>query len=494
MFRSRNLRNINTPVLVRVMGRLLLIEACFMLVPLAASFIWGGGRDAEAFMISIAVAAAAGIPAGYMLKPKSRDMYRREGYLLTALVWVVFSAFGMLPFMLSSTPLPLSEAFFEAMSGFTTTGASVLPSVSHLSHAILLWRCLMQWIGGMGIILFTLAVLPSLNHSGGMQMFNAEVTGITHDKLRPRISQTAKGLWGTYLLLSLALFVLLWFGPMNTFESLCHAMSTMSTGGFSTLDASVTGWNSVYVMAVVTVFMFLGGVNFVLIFRVASGQGFKLLWKNDVFRNYVIIIAGCWILFDAAILLDGAYTGVESLTIDPLFQVVSTITSTGYVAGGFYNWGPFVLAATLVLMFSGACAGSTSGGAKIDRLLILFKTCRNEIRRVLHPNEVLSVRANNRVVPPHIVTKVIAFLSIYLLLIVAGGIVLSTLGIPLVDAFFSSFSCICNTGLSAGVTGYGANFDILPPAGLWFLSLLMLIGRLELFTVLILFTRDFWQR
>ncbi|MDE7470114.1 MAG: hypothetical protein K2M57_01550 [Paramuribaculum sp.] len=281
---------------------------------------------------------------------------------------------------------------------------------------------------------------------------------------------------------------------MNTFESLCHTMSTMSTGGFSTADNSVTEWNSVYVMSVVTVFMFLGGVNFVLIFRVASGQGFKLLWKNDVFRNYLIIIAGCWLLFDAAIMVSGAYTGVESLTIDPLFQVVSTITSTGYVADGFYHWGPFVLAVTLVLMFSGACAGSTSGGAKIDRILILLKSCRNEIRRVLHPNEVLSVRTNNRVVPPHIVTKVVAFLSIYFLLIVAGGVILSALGVPLVDAFFSSFSCICNTGLSAGVTGYGANFDILPPAGLWIMSLMMLIGRLELFTVLILFTHDFWRR
>ncbi len=490
----RMARNINTQMLVRVMGRLLLIEAMFMLAPLLASFVWGGGKDSLPFVISICAALSVGIPVEVFVRPTTTDMYRREGFLLTALVWVVFSAFGMLPFVLCSTPLTISEAFFEAMSGFTTTGATVLPSVSHLSHSILLWRCLMQWLGGMGIILFTLAVLPSLNHAGGMQMFNAEVTGITHDKIRPRISQTAKGLWGIYFLLTVLLFFLLWIGPMDMFESLCHAMSSISTGGFSTNDNSIGGWNSPYVMIVLTIFMFLGGVNFVLMFKVASQRRLSPLWSNDVFKTYLMIIGGALVLFDVAILINGCYDGISSMTIDPLFQIVSTITSTGYTADRFELWGPFVMALTFMLMFFGSCAGSTSGGAKIDRLLYLLKNCGNELQRVLHPNEVQSVRINDRVVPPYIVNKVIAFLCIYVLIIMVGGIVLTALGIPLVDAFFSSFSCLSNTGLGAGVTGYGSSYEVIPVPGLWVLSFLMLVGRLELFTVLVLFTRGFWRR
>lgn len=483
---------INMPMLMRVMGWLVMIEAVFMLVPLLTAWIYGED-DLRAFAVSAVATAFAGVIMAFGVRPSRYDMGKREGFLLTALVWVVFSVFGMVPFLICRQPLTVSDAFFEAMSGFTTTGATVMDSISHLSHGIVMWRSLMQWIGGMGIILFTLAVVPMLNHSGGMQMFNAEVTGITHDKLRPRISQTAKGLWLIYIVLTLVLFILLIIGPMDTFEAICHAFSTMSTGGFSTADASIEAWDSIYIESVVTVFMFLGGTSFVLLYRAAHGD-FKPIWQNDVFRAYVGIIFVCYVLFVIAIFYHGQAYSIKSVTLDPLFQIVSTITSTGYEVSDFSNWGTFTLSLVFALMFFGACAGSTSGGAKIDRLIYLLKNCRNEIVRCVYPNNIFTVRVNRRVIPHETVSKVIAFLCLYVMIIMAGGIILTALGLPLVDSFFSAFSCISNTGLGAGVTGYGGSYALVPDVGKWLLAIIMMIGRLELFTVLILFTPTFWKK
>lgn len=490
MFKSRS--QINFLMLTRVIGLLLMIEAAFMFIPFATCLYYGEA-DYKVFGITMAATVAIGALMAFAVRPLRTDMGKREGFLLTALTWVVFTIFGMVPFMIGETRLSVSDAFFETMSGFTTTGATIMTSIDHLSHGILLWRCLMQWIGGMGIILFTLAVIPMLNYSGGMQMFNAEVTGITHDKLRPRISQTAKGLWLVYVVLTIVLCVLLWLGPMTFFDGVCHAFSTMSTGGFSTRDASIGAWNSVYVKVVVTLFMFLGGVNFALLFKAATGHVGEL-WKSEVFRTYLIVIGAVLALFIVAIVASNQAHSWESVTVDPLFQIVSTITSTGLTVGNFENWGPFVVALMFLLMFFGASAGSTSGGAKIDRMLFLLKNVRNEIRRTVHPNTILSVRVNGKVLSSDLVNKVIAFLCLYVMLIAVGGIALSATGIPIVDAFFSSFSCIGNTGLGAGVTGYGGSYDIISDFGKWILSFLMLIGRLELFTVIILFTRGFWRK
>lgn len=483
---------INFLALTRIVGLLLLIESMFMLIPLITCLVYNE-NDYKAFLITILITSVVGGVMTIATRSSDKDMGKREGFLLTALTWVVFSIFGMLPFMLGDSKMSVSDAFFEAMSGFTTTGATVMTSIDHLSNGIHMWRCLMQWIGGMGIILFTLAVIPMLNHSGGMQMFNAEVTGVTRDKLSPRISQTAKGLWLVYIILTLILSALLWLGPMNLFDSICHAFSTMSTGGFSTRTESIGAWDTVYVKSVLTLFMFLGGVNFALLFRAATGHVGDL-WKSEVFRAYVIIVGVMLGLFVIAIVANNQVLSWESVTIDPLFQIVSTITSTGLTIGDFENWGPFVVALTFLLMMFGACAGSTSGGAKIDRMLFLMKNIRNEIYRSLHPNAICSVRINGKVLSADVVNKVIAFLCIYVILILVGGIVLTATGIPLVDAFFSAFSCIGNTGLGAGVTGYGGSYDIIPDVGKWVLSLLMLMGRLELFTVLLLFTRTFWKK
>lgn len=484
--------HINFPMVLKVIGWLLMIESAFMVIPFATCLIYGEA-DFECFALTITITAIAGALMTFGIHPRRTDMGKREGFLLTALVWVFFSIFGMLPFIFSVEPISVSDAFFEAMSGFTTTGASVMTSVEALSHGILMWRSLMQWLGGMGIILFTLAVLPMLNYSGGMQMFNAEVTGITHDKIRPRISQTAKGLWSVYFVLTLILTLLLWIGPMSFFDSVCHAFSSMSTGGFSTRDNSVGAWNSDYVKVVITIFMFLGGVNFSLMYRASFGD-FKCLWRNDVFKSYLRIVFVTYVMFVIAICHQGQVKSIESITIEPMFQIISTITSTGLTVNNFESWGTFVLALVFLLMFFGSCAGSTSGGAKIDRLIYLLKNTRNEIYRCIHPNTVLSVRVNGKMVPNDIVSKVIAFLCIYVMIIMLGGIVLTACGIPLVDAFFSSFSCVSNTGLGAGVTGYGESYEIIPDIGKWILSLLMLTGRLELFTVIILFTPGFWKK
>ncbi|MDE6859556.1 MAG: TrkH family potassium uptake protein [Duncaniella sp.] len=485
--------SINFPILLRIIGLLLTIESAFLLVPLITSAIYGEG-DWIWFAVTLGITLLSGLLMVFCIHPGSSHMGKRDGFLLTAMVWLFFSLFGMIPFMLmENEPMSVSDAFFEAMSGFTTTGATVMGSVSHLSHGVIMWRSLMQWIGGMGIIIFTLAVIPMLNHSGGMQMFNAEVTGITHDKLRPRISQTAKGLWMIYIVLTLLLFVLLVAGPMEPFDALCHAFSTMSTGGFSTVDAGLAEWSSVYIEIVVTVFMFIGGTSFTLIFRAAHGE-FKPLWKNDVFRTYVGTIFVMYILFVIGIVYHGQATSIKSVTLDPLFQIVSTITSTGYEINDLELWGTFVLSLVFALMFFGACAGSTSGGAKIDRLIYLLKNCRNEIVRTIHPNDVLTVRVNDKVIPHDIVSKVIAFLCLYVIIIMVGGILLTALGMPLVDSFFSAFSCVSNTGLGAGVTGYGESYAIVPDMGKWLLAFIMLTGRLELFTVLILFTPAFWHK
>lgn len=484
---------INFPMILRIIGLLLIIEGLFLTVPLATSLVYHE-TDWMCFLLTMVVTTVAGTIMTFGIRPRNPRMGKREGFLLTALIWIFFSIFGMIPFILmEKQPMSVSDAFFEAMSGFTTTGATVMDSISHLSHGIVMWRSLMQWIGGMGIILFTLAVVPMLNHSGGMQMFNAEVTGITHDKLRPRISQTAKGLWLIYTVLTLVLFILLIIGPMDTFEAICHAFSTMSTGGFSTADASIEAWDSIYIESVVTVFMFLGGTSFVLLYRAAHGD-FKPIWQNDVFRAYVGIILVCYVLFVIAIFYHGQAYSIKSVTLDPLFQIVSTITSTGYEVSDFSNWGTFTLSLVFALMFFGACAGSTSGGAKIDRLIYLLKNCRNEIVRCVYPNNIFTVRVNRRVIPHETVSKVIAFLCLYVMIIMAGGIILTALGLPLVDSFFSAFSCISNTGLGAGVTGYGGSYALVPDVGKWLLAIIMMIGRLELFTVLILFTPTFWKK
>ena len=340
---------INISLVFKVMGQLLMVESAFMLLPLVVCLACGE-NDWYAFVIVALITVAVGAALNFGIKPANRMLGRRDGLLLASVAWVIFSVFGMLPFLLCGTPLNVSEAFFEAMSGFTTTGATVIRDVESCSHGILLWRALTQWMGGLGIILFTLTFISSLNNSGSLMMFHAEATGITHDKLGARISHTAKRLWGLYSLLTIVLVLMLWVGPMDFFDSVCHALTAISTGGFSTHNDSIAGFDSPYTKSVLTVFMFVGGVSFGLIIM-AMKRAWSVFWRNDVFRVYVLIIAIFYVMMVLSIVSGGHFRGWESITVDPLFHIVSALTSTGYSAGNWEGWGILVLTLTFFMMY-----------------------------------------------------------------------------------------------------------------------------------------------
>lgn len=484
----------NIAMVARTLGFLLIIEAVFMLLPLAVAYYNDEQGALRAFSMSAALTFTVGMVCTFCIRPRRRDINKYDSVLLTSLIWIVFSLFGLVPYMLAPcTKLDFSEAFFEAMSGFTTTGASLIGSADQLSRAVHIWRCLSQWIGGLGIILFTLALLPMFNSSGGMQMFNAEQAKISIGKVSPRISTTARRLWVIYILLTLLLFGLLCLGPMSVFESACHALSAMSTGGYSTASEGIDGFASVYVKVVITVFMFIGGVNFSLIFKASVGQP-KALFLNETFMTFCKVILFGTIVFVGCILLNGSYTGWESVTVDPLFMVVSLITSTGYILEPFKDWGSAVMSLSLVLIFVGGCAGSTSGGAKIDRVVYLLKFLKNEIKRTLRPNAVLPVRVSNRTIPHEQVGKVVAFLALYCVLTVVASILLTSFGTPMDESFVACMASMGNASLSSADATIGCDYLALNSASHLVLALVMLIGRLEIFTVMVLFTRTFWRR
>lgn len=483
---------INLPNVFYNLGSLLFVESLFMLIPLSVCIILGES-DWKAFAVGAGVTACCAFLLKFLTKGRNPRFGRRDGCLLTALVWVAFSALGMIPFLICATPLNVSEGFFEAMSGFTTTGATVIRDVELCSHGILLWRGLTQWLGGLGIVLFTIAIIPSLNSTGGLSMFNAEVSGITHDKLGSRIADTAKILWGLYLALTMVLVGLLWAGPMSLFDAVCHALSTISTGGYSTHSDGIAGYGSAYLKIVLTIFMFIAGVNFSLLYATFRGH-WRSLTRNDVFRAYLLFILLNFLVVAPTILLRGHYDGWQSITVDPLFHIVSAITSTGLGAGNFEAWGPLVVVLTIIMMYVGACAGSTTGGAKIDRILYLLKSFRVEVKRAIRPRSVLPVSVNGQYVSEEKGHEIVAFLMIFTALTVFGGLVLSAMDFPVGDSFFAAFSCTANNGLGAGMTGISGSYDFLPDAGKWVMSFLMLAGRLEVFTVIIIFTPSFWKK
>lgn len=488
----RERRFINFPMLLKIVGWLLMIESIFICIPTVVSLCYGED-DWDVFAITAAITFVAGFVLNNCVHAAHSRMARREGFLLTACTWIIFSLFGMIPLVFaSSSQLSFTDAFFESISCFTTTGASVFADVDSISHGLHIWRAIMQWIGGMGIILFTLAVIPMLNSSGGMLMFNAEVTGITHDKVRPRISQTAKALWLTYFVLTACCAILLMLGPIDAFDSVCYAFGTLSTGGYST-RASVDFFNSDYVKIVITVFMILGGINFALLVRNAVRHP-RRLWNDEVFRWFIIIVLIVTTIAAITLIVSGVEDTRENAIIDPLFQTVSTITSTGYVVNSLSQWSPFVLGLLMILVFIGGCAGSTSGGAKLDRMIFLFKHIRNELYRCIHPNAVLPVRMNGKVLPPQLINKVIVFICLYVLTIIVGSMLMTAFGINVKDAMLAGLMCISNAAPDLGITSFGADYGLLTDGCKWVLAWMMLIGRLEIFTVIIIFTPAFWRK
>lgn len=476
----------------RIFGLLLIIEGLLLLLPMLVCIMYGES-DWQAFAITMTMALTVGLTIRYFTRDiKGRMLYRREGYIVTSGAWVLFTFFGMIPFMLSTTPLDMTDAFFETMSGFTTTGASVIGDVDAQSHGILMWRAQTQWTGGLGIVLFMLALLPSLNQSSSLPMFNAEITGVTHDKLHPRIRQTAKSLWIVYGTLTFMMIVFLMIGPMDWFDAVCHSFSTLSTGGFSTHNEGVSYWHSDYVAVVMSVFMLMGGINFILLYNVRRGM-IKPLWRNDVSRSYIILVFLFVILISVSLLSDG-YSGLSDLVIRPLFLVSSAITSTGYTYGNFELWGVVIFMLVVVMMIIGACAGSTTGGMKMDRVLALWKNMKGQTYKTLHPNHIEYVRLNDRVVGHETMSRIAAFGMSYMLMIILGTMIICAMGVDFDDSLFAVVSGIGNSGLGYGLTGVEGGFGLLPAGAKWVLSILMLVGRLEIFTITVLFTTSFWRR
>lgn len=490
---KREKQHINFAIVLRMQGWLLLIEAAFMLLPLGISCLYNESTSLWAFIYSTAITAGAGALMAFGIRPKSKSMHKREGLMLTAIIWVFFSLFGMLPYLFSDTFNNVTDAFFETMAGFTTTGSSVIRYVEEIPHGVLFWRAMTQWIGGMGIILFTLAVIPMLNQKGGIALFNAEVTGITHERLRPRVSQTAKDLWLIYIGLTFLLTLLLVAGPMDWFDAICHAMTTTSTGGYSTKNIGLDYWQSSYVFIVVIIFMFIGGISFSIIAATFRGD-FKRIRNNNTLRWYCMTALITTVIIVAYMAYKAFLDNNFDRFVYGSFDTISAITSTGFSTFDYEDSGEFVTVILMVMMFFGGMAGSTSGGAKMDRLIVLLKNTTNEFYRVLHTNSVRAVHIDGKPVPNHVVSKVNTFFAVYIGIIMVVALYLTFFDIPVFDAMYTSMSAISNVGIGYGVTGPDSSWVILHPAAKWVLAFEMMVGRLELFTVLVIFTSSFWRK
>jgi len=479
----------NFKVIVKIMGLLLVVEAAAMILALLVA-IGYGGPDVNSFLYSIGITAVSGGILFLLGRKSSNNIAKRDGYIIVTLTWIVFSLFGSLPFMMGGFIPSFTNAFFETMSGFTTTGSSILTDIEALPHGILFWRSMTQWLGGMGIIVLSLAILPALG-IGGMQLFVAEVPGPTPDKLHPRIKQTAKRLWGIYVLFTVLETILLYIGKMPLFDAVCHSFTTMATGGYSTKQASIAFFTSPYIQYVITIFMFLAGTNFTLSYLALNGK-LKKAWANEEFRWY-----GFFVLFFTAIitlgLMRNTNTGFEHSFRESLFQVVSIITTTGYATADYLKWPAIMTVFLFSLFFFGGSAGSTGGSIKIVRIVLLLKNSWYELRRLIHPNAVIPVRFNQRTVSDQIMLNVLAFFMIYVLVFFGSVVVYTFIEPDLSSAIGAVATSLGNIGPGLGNVGPAENFYHVPAFGKWFLSFLMLLGRLELFTILILFTPSFWR-
>lgn len=482
--------NLRFSKVFRVCGWLLLLEASFMVLPAVVSLCYGED-DWWTFLLSGAAAAGAGGASAYMFRKSPARLNRQDAMLLTTLVWILFSFFGMLPFITGPLHADAASAFFETMSGLTTTGATVITDVEAQTHGLLFWRALIQWIGGLGIVLFILAVLPALNQDGGISMFNAEMTGISHDKLHPRIRQTAKSLWEIYTLLTLALMLLLIPSSMNGFDIVCQSLTTLSTGGFSTSNSSIAGFNSPYAASVITVFMLLGGVNFSLLYCLIRGK-WRLLRTNTVLKTYIGVVISIYLLILLSLILQGKATDADSALLQPFFLIASAITTTGFSYGDFSAWGTPTLALVLLMMLTGACAGSTTGAVKIDRLTALFKHVRGQTMLSIYPHRIARVNLNGKPLEDGRMSRITAFIAIYISLIAAATLTVCFCGFSFTDSLFAVTSCIGNNGLGYGATA--GSFMPMPAGIKWMLSALMLTGRLEIFTVAAILIPAFWRR
>ena len=484
----------NWQQVIRILGVLLMVEALFMAIAAIVAYIYEE-NDFVAIVESAILTIGAGIGGVLLGGSNTKHIGTREGYLVVGLVWIVFSIFGMLPFRLSHYIPNLTDAFFETMSGFTTTGATILTDIEALPHGLLFWRSMMQWLGGMGIVVLSLAILPMFG--AGMQLFAAEVPGITYDKLQPKITDTARRLWELYTLLTIICAILLYLGGMDIFDAICHSLTTLASGGYSTKNASIAYWSSPAIHYIIIFFMILAGTNFSLLYGALIRRQGKRLIQDEEFRTYTYSIIGISLVISIGLLCTRTFEGfstIEKSFRDALFQTIATITTTGFSTSDYMAWHPILWLIILLAIPMGGTAGSTSGGIKTIRLHIMTKNILYEFKRVMHPKAILPVRVNRRLVSENTLSNTYVFLSIFLIITIASSIVLILCGISPSEAFGCSLASIANVGPALGGFGPSETYAVLPDFAKWVLSIVMLIGRLELFTILILFLPSFWRK
>lgn len=481
---------LNLRKIFNFIGFILILNGIFMITGVPFSWYYG---DNDIFILlgTGAGTSLIGFLTYWFTRGGSPEIRKREGYIVVSLGWIVMSLFGALPFVIHGSIPSYTDAFFETMSGFTTTGASILNNIESLPHGLLFWRSVTQWLGGMGMIVLSLAILPVLG-IGGMQLFVAEVPGPTKDKIHPRIRETAKRLWGIYVILTVVETGLLMIGGMTFFDAVCHSFTTMATGGFSTKQDSIAFYQSPYIQYVLTAFMFLAGMNFSLHYHYMH-RNFKTVAKNDEFRFYTGMIIFFTIIIAVPLMIK-QYAGPEQSFRASIFQVVSIVTTTGFVSADYESWGSFYQVLFFLLLFTGGCAGSTGGGIKVVRHQLLIKNSMLELRRLVHPRAVIPVRFNKISVPQEIIYNILAFFLFYIMIFVVGTLLMSLIGLDFMSAMGSVATSLGNVGPAIGSVGPVSNFAHIDPAGKWILSFLMLLGRLELFTVLIIFSPSFWKR
>lgn len=473
-----------------------------MLLATLFSWAYNDGVTLKLFASGLIVLAVGGSTM-LVTKKHKKEMNKREGYIVVAFGWIVMSLSGTLPYVITQAIPSFTDAFFETMSGYTTTGASILNDIESIPKGVLFWRSITHWIGGMGIIVLAIAILPLLG-IGGMQLFAAEAPGPGGDKLHPRITDTAKRLWLIYFGYTAAETILLQAAGMSFFDAVNHALSTLSTGGFSTKNASIAYWNDQPIIQYIIIFfMFLAGTNFVLSYYLFKGRVAKII-KDEEFKLYFkfiiifTVIAAFLIYFRADVSQSSVahpmvFGEVESAVRHGLFQVLAIVTTTGFVSADYTLWTPFLTVFFFGLMFLGGSAGSTSGGVKVVRHLILIKNGFLEFKRALHPNAIIPVRYNKKSVSGDIVFNILGFFILYMLSFIIGALVFSMFQLDFESAIGLAASSLGNVGPALGDFGPVNNYAALPALGKWWASFLMLIGRLELFTVLILLTPFFWR-
>ena len=480
---------INFRIIARAFSLLLIVEGLFMLVSAGVSFLYHEAA-ATSFCYAALIAIVTGVLVFAPLRNEERIFGHKEGYIIVTGTWIIFSIFGTLPFLISGSITSFGDAFFESMSGFTTTGATILTNIESMSHGILFWRSLTQWLGGIGIILISLSVIPVFN-SFNIQIAAIEFSGHSTDKIHPRMKEAAIRLVGIYFLLTFSEVALLTIGGMPFFDAICHSFSTLSTGGFSTRNNGIASFASPYIMVVITIFMFIAGTNMTLVYFGLKGN-FKKILGNNEFVFYSAICLVFVALVSLILYFKSGFTPGKAL-LDGAFHVISIITTTGFYTQDYNLWGNIILIIFFILMFTGGTTSSTSGGIKIVRLLLITKNSRQELKRLIHPSAFIPVRLDKRVISQSTIYNLLVFITLYFFVMCFGTFVISFMGYDIITSFSTSASMLGNIGPGLGTFGPFTNYSALPMAGKWFLSAMMLLGRLELLTVMILFSKSFYS-